>query len=258
MNTLRTITLAAALIAINADAQTIISVNLDENQGRRPMTASDLAGVSADSTRVANWNNLNSVNNGALTGDSAIYDDGSTVGGAFEVVLLTDRQTFQGETSLINDPQMYSGSTQIWQNDTMSLDLTGIPFSNYDIYVFTTGGSSTRGGSIGLNGGTTYYNRGGGKPDASGNGYTLITTTSFNPSDPSAVGSGNYVHFDGLSGSSQTINVITLDMGDASTQRQAIHGFQIVQVPEPSTYALAFGAIIILAAGLRRRNKLRQ
>lgn len=245
----------ATLFAANLSGQTIISINMDENQDRRAMTLTDLAGVTGDSVRVANWNNLPSTSTITLDGADLVYDDGSTVGGTFSVTLTTPRQTFQGETSLTNDPQMYAGSTQVWNDQSFTIELSDIPFSNYEVYLYTTGGSNSRGGSIARTGGDTYYNRGGSSPDSSGNGYTLITTTTFNPSDPTSVGIGNYVHYEGLSGANQTFTITTLDMGDTLNQRMALHGFQIVQVPEPGVYALLIGSAALLGVYFRRRRQ---
>jgi hypothetical protein len=80
-----------------------------------------------------------------------------------------------------------------------------------------------------------------------GAGYKQITNTTQASAISGPGGSGNYVKYSNLSGSSQTFTLAAKDMGDAAAQRLNLAGFQIVQVvsesapPSPPTVGLGSG-----------------
>lgn len=246
----------AAVAASTLAAQTIISVNISDAAGNNDMAPSEVAGIATEDARANNWNNINATYTATLLGSEAIFDDGAAVNGTFQVDFTTSNDTFIASGSVSNDPLMFRGNNNLFNTDTNSVTVSGIPFSQYSLIIYTTGGTSTRGGSISLSGGQTYYNKGGATPDSSGNGYTTITSTTYDSLNPGVgVGSGNYVIYEGLTSSSLTFSMASMNMGDATTQRQALHGFQIVStIPEPATYAMMFGSGVLVFA-LRRRKR---
>jgi len=268
--TYRIAMVAAAVLSLtlSADAARIISVNVNEagTDGDNPplsrteMSASDLAG--APGVRVANWNNYKSGSSNLpaeITSPNAgtfIYSDGTPVGGTFAMTANAG-SGFANTNSLINDPRMFSGSHGINSNTgnaTGTFTFTDIPFAQYDIYVYAQGqnvaGANFRGGSVQLVGGQIYYQQGSGSPADDGTGYVHMSTTSVD-GDPeeSEIAFGNYVAYTGLTGSSQTVDVVGYLWTDFA--RFNVAGFQIVEVPEPASIALfGFGGLVLL----RRRR----
>lgn len=235
-------------VSASLNAQTVISFNVADT--RINMATSDLAGAVE---RVGNWNNYN--NQTALDAQGFVYDDGSLIAETFTVI-RTGGNPAQIDNFSTNDDRMYSGNVDMQNGSTYTLDLANIPFAQYDIYVYVRGTSSTRGGSVAL-GSETYYVKNGSKANSDGTGYTLITSTVYDPENPGVgIAAGNYIVFEGLSGANQTITMEVLDMGNASIQRLNYAGFQIVQVPEPETFALIAGVVIALGViGVKRRKR---
>ncbi|MDF3058965.1 MAG: hypothetical protein K0R17_3180 [Rariglobus sp.] len=123
-----------------------------------------------------------------------------------------------------NDLNLYSSVFDQYNGTASTLNVSGIPYTSYDLVVYVYDGGSARGGVVSANG-TTFALRGGaGNPAADGTGY-VRSTDSVNTSG-SSVQPGNYVRFTGLSGT-LTATLAATNMGD-STQRLKIAGFQIL------------------------------
>ena len=236
--------IAMLLVAVateSAPAQEIISVHFNESRlndppQRRPMLPEYLAG--APGVRVNNWNDLPS-RSGSQTfeGVDLMFADGSTVGGPFLIETESDRGTQAGTTDNINDVRMFEGHFQMRNNESVTVTLTDVPFDSFDLYVYWGGpAQSNRGGSLSLDDGanvTTHYARGSGinMVDEDGNGYQRVTNTSYDVNDieNTVPEGGNYSLFEGLTNSTLSFTVTGLDMGDTSTQRNHLSGFQIVE-----------------------------
>jgi PKD repeat protein len=253
------ISVTAAPSSTNGTAD-IISVNFCDNQpvSRNPMLTSSLAG--APGVRTNNWNNIKSI---AFTSQvsSLVYDTGATVGGAFKITFTTPRSGSQPTNALSNlgnDALMYSGYNQVWNNQTNQVVLTDIPFSSYDIYIYADTARLNCGGVISMTGQQDYWVKTLGTQlmtTNTGAGYKQITNTTQASAISGPGGSGNYVKYSNLSGSSQTFTLAAKDMGDAASQRLNLAGFQIVEiVPEPATTGLlGFGALVALVIRRLRR-----
>ena len=242
-----------AMIGINPSVSSaafvgdIISVNIDESQGRLSMSASDLAGANAD-VRVGNWNNIEG-DAGTITrdGTTLVNQSGSLVGGSIEIAVTNPRNNALASNSTTNDQRLYSGYSEMWQNNggqVVTVDISGIQFAQYDVYVYWGGGNSSRGGSLTLDG-TTFYARGTAAVDNLGNGYAEITNTNYDPGNISGTvpsTQGNYSVATGLTGSDFSFSLQALNMGNANW-RHRFYGFQIVEIPEPSS-------LVLLAAGM--------
>jgi hypothetical protein len=249
------------LVAVAAPAQAalVISINVNEASGRAPMSADDLAG--APGARVANWNNFNA-GNATLPGSIAspiagsfVYNDGTVVGGSF-AVSVTAPGGWVAATDKVNDALMYHASSGI-QTDggQVKFDFTGIPFAQYDIYVYAMGQpTNVRGGSVEVVDGDIFYVRGGTAPADDGSGYVLMTTTVI-PEVKSEIGVANYARFENLSGSSQTVIATAHLWGDHA--RMQVYGIQIVEIPEPATAALLGLGSVVMIIRRRSRNRTR-
>ena len=216
-----TTSIALALSSTIAQAVEAISLNVQNvTAANSAMAASALAG--APGVRFPNWTPFFGApvttavdSNGRTLALSFSYTPGSV--GLFGGGVATD-----GDQRMIGTYLDHNNGT------ASTFTISSIPYSSYDIYVYcldaTT--SNNRGGSITV-GGTTKYIRTGSNvaiTAATGAGYVEATDTSNNGATTTM---GNYVRITGLSGPSQTVSTVALNMGDG-TQRLKIAGFQIV------------------------------
>lgn len=135
--------------------------------------------------------------------------------------------------------------------NSLTLALSEIPFALYDVYVYVGWNDDRPNSDFSVTlGSSTFYGRTQSVPTG---GPGLVQATSTSSGSPT-VGS-TYVVFTGLTASSQSIT-LTVE-GGPGTPGFGLSGFQVVQVPEPSTYAL----LLLGAAGLallRRRANLKK
>jgi MYXO-CTERM domain-containing protein len=125
------------------------------------------------------------------------------------------------------------------------ISLSQIPYSQYDIYVYFSSDVADRPGFI-TDGTTTFYFNSIGPASVSGaNALFAQTTETSNANHPQA----NYAVFSGLNGGSQNI---TLQM-EVPDLWGGIAGFQVVAVPEPTSWAI--GLLGFAALGMRRRKR---
>lgn len=196
------------------------------------MTSGDLAGAN----RLANWNNLTGPTG---TGDAKILTNpldntGAVVAGMN--VTVTGGNSFSGtflnapgETG--NEASLFNTVFDQFDGTAGTITASGIPYSSYDVYLYMRDDGAARGGSFTI-GGTTYYVRGGaGDPTSSGTGYVLSNATT---NSGAGTPQGNYVRFQGLTGSSFTCSFTAFNAGDA-VQRLKIPGFQIVSAAPVTT-----------------------
>jgi len=132
----------------------------------------------------------------------------------------------------------------------MTIDLTGISYGQYDIYVYVTNTfGGTRRATV-TDGSTTFF-IGTVSNDATVGSHTLASSTTFG-----SIEDGTYVVFSGLTGVSQslTINALTAAITGNSQgdEEPAVAGLQIVQVPEPASLVLmGLGGLLMLGRSRR-------
>lgn len=239
----RTAVVLTALICLHSArgwAQRIISINVDESNGRVVMT-NDVAG--APGVRVGHWNNYRAGNR-TLPADvefpvaGALVDSNGDEVSGFEVV-VSGPQGWTSDDLSINDRRLYRGSHNINANSpttqaSMTVTFNNIPFRLYDLYVYAQGqtvsGDNFRGGSVQLGAGPIYYTQGASSPADDGTGYVIMTTTSIpDPPVESDIAFGNYIAFEDLTGDSQVLTLISYLWTDYA--RLQLYGFQVVEVP---------------------------
>jgi hypothetical protein len=177
-----------------ASAQ-IISVNFDNNLDFNAplMESTDLAG--APGVRVGNWNAW--VKNDTAVGDAGqtiVDSSGATVAG------FTASGNFawaSRDNDTVNDTAMFSDIVDV-QTSTRLVDVSGVPYSAYDVYVYMHDDDFDRAGQFTL-GSETFYMRGfgpgehAGDPLSNGTGYVISTDTTLGLGTD--IDQGNYVKF---------------------------------------------------------------
>lgn len=222
-----TFILAVAAICIIPAAQSqIISVSFDNNPTPSGMSTTDLAG--APGMRVGYWNNW-------AKDDTVMGDDGQTVvdesGAAVSGFTATEATGFawtSRDNLHDNDQEMFSDVIDVQSSESIQVD--GIPYEMYNVYVYMRDDGSARAGSFQI-GSTTYYARGGaGNPASDGSGYVLSVDPSYGSG--ADIQQGNYVVLSNQTGSSLTLTCNAVNAGDSVT-RNKVAGFQIENAPPP-------------------------
>jgi len=206
----------------------VLSFHLDKQIGMGP---GDLAGAES---RVGHWNNISGVTQGATTTLAQVQDEnGQNVPGV--TVTVTGGSSSYGSNSFdaskdpattSNDTRLYNGMFDQNEGAPTTVQVTGIPFAHYNVYLYRRDDGAGRAGKFTV-GETTYYIRGGcANPTADGGNYVRSTD-----SDPGGtIAPGNYVEFENLSGTSFTASFTAISAGD-NVERCKFVGFQIVQRP---------------------------
>ena len=219
-----------------------ISVNFSSNRGDvvdDQLNTGQIAGV----VPLANWNNVDSGGNGTLE-DLVSASAGFTTADLTWTSGGTYRQPdYSSDTNI--DPITANEilmTAFIGDGASATFTLASIPFSQYDLYVYIGRGNfaGASDNALTLTIGSTSVTK------YARNKYFDGTFTESNSSVPEDRPVGDYVLFSGLTDSS-------LSLANASSNQATIHGFQIVAVPEPSTFLAMLGGVAVLGITRRRR-----
>ena len=224
------------------------SIGMNWDSGRVAggiLAANDSAGVIPQ----INWNNnLPSNVDGPSSGDTSnivsplagkLVDNTGTDSGA--TVTWTTPNTWGASSGSSSGDRKLQQNLLFTQAGDAVVTFGNIPYSEYDVYVYISGG----------------FNGGGGQTKNSINGGAVLTSTApvhSSPWDEASDLSGNYLLYSGLTASSFFVT-----QHDTSGQ-SGMQGVQIVNtggvIPEPSTLVLAaLGLMGLMGIGLGRRRK---
>jgi len=249
--TFLTLLSASGFLVAGATAGTI-SLNFDGQSGTgTPGAVTGVAGAIA----VGNWNNTgqgNAFNSGPLD----LVDDSGAATGAVANWSVANHWTTNGGDSSGGDAQMMQGYLDNF-HDRPPITVTGIPYALYDLRIYhNTDSGGTMGFTVtdGLITTTHYSHQAGGN----NSNYPLAGTDPFGGaagyigSQDTASGTttaSNYTLFTGLTGTDLSIQGVRGAAGDTRTRP---NGFQITQVPEPSSMLF----LVLGSAGIfiRRRR----
>jgi len=194
----------------------------------------------------ANWNNVaggsgSSItlvdNSGATTTARLTFSSQGAYNG------FTTPMTSNSATNTLYRGGIYGGSSEV------SITLTGIPFAQYNVYVFASADDSANNTLSISSGGTTYYYRSSGSDNSAATSLLLVTSTSaISPT----TGPATYEQFLNQTGSS--FSAITGGSINGSISNN-VFGLQIVAVPEPATEAMILGVGALGVGLLVRRNR---
>ncbi len=250
-NTFLTLLSASGFLVAGATASTI-SLNFDGQSGTgTPGAVTGVAGAIA----VGNWNNTgqgNANNSGPLN----LVDDSGAATGAVANWSVANHWTTNGGDSSGGDAQMMQGYLDNF-HDRPPITVTGIPYALYDLRIYhntdsggamgftvTDGLITTTHYSYQAGGNNSNFPLAGADPFGGATGYIGSQETS-----GGATNGSNYTLFTGLTGADLSIQGVRGAAGDTRTRP---NGFQITQVPEPSSMLL----LMLGSAGIfiRRRR----
>jgi hypothetical protein len=205
--------------------------------------ANDSAGV----VSVPYWNDSYLQGFPAASGRTNLLDStGATVAG-----FSFDTSTANGYPIQFADPGLDADGSNnkrllngyMNANNTQSISLNGIPYAQYDLYVYLSADVAGRAGTV-SDGATTFSFATMGNTSISGANAAFAQTTDTTGANPLA----NYAVFSGLTAANQTITWNVPQYG-------GIAGYQIVAVPEPGAMgiaALSLGLLAVVRRSARR------
>jgi len=159
-------------------------------------------------------------NTGTATTLGASFTDNSQYG--YAIQFSTPAQDADGSYN----KYMLNGYLNNGGGGDVTISLTGIPYTEYEILVYLSSDTAGRTGTVNV-GGSTYDFTTMGPAEISGANALFAQTSDTTGANPNA----DYAVFSGLTGSSETITTDVPNYG-------GIAGFQVVETPEPSTLAL--------------------
>ena len=237
-----------------------IGVNFSGYSVSDALAPTQSAGVVAQT----HWNNVTGPNASAALLNNLGVATGATI--TTSGASIYDVQTSTGVApnpvngnQILNDGGIYSGFT----NTPVTVNLSSIPYANYDVYVYTlcdypANYSVELKPSTGVN--ATFYGTSPANP--AGTGYIDGTTANrflykqaMGLSAIASTNNANYVRFTGVSAPNFTMNISLLPGNAASNM--AVGAVQIVQTvaaPEPdSLFMLAWVSILFVGSKLTVR-----
>ncbi len=189
-----------------------IGVNFTGNPGGT--TGTNMApGTSAGVVPQANWNNM--TDQAAQVSPVSLIDDAGTASGA--TVTWSANNTWGIPGNSTGQPLMDGYLDSNATNQTITATFTGIPFGEYEVYIFVGSDGNGRTGRTRVNGNadTDIWHATTTNPFTS---YLEGTATS-----EGAVVSSNYARYTGLSGSNLTVQTLR------GSNNFGLHGIQIVE-----------------------------
>lgn len=224
------------------------SIGVNFSGGVNTIAASASPGI----VSAINWNNIA----GASGTNITLNDDTAT---ATTAQLTFSAASVYNSFTAINTPNAATntlyrsgliGTNTVTQ---VSISLSGIPYSSYDLYVFASADTTATDQLSISNGTTTFYYASAGQHNS---GATALLQTTSTTSGSPTTGPGQYQLFSGLTGSS-----VTLTTGGSITHTISnnVFGFQIVNTAQPVPESSMIMGLVFFGGGLfavsRRKNQ---
>ena len=224
-------------------------IKFSTNRGGGTYTVTGEAGV----VPMSNWANVAGLN---VTGVAVNNNNNANVGTTVTVTGAEDNYDSYNASQTNQNAQLlnsYLDNT----GGNMNVAVSGIPYANYNVYVYFNSDTAGRPAAVQLNGATYYYFNtvGGATSGVAFNGFVQTTSTVSTSSF-----AANYAEFTGVSGSSFTLT----DSGSAANH-QGIAAVEIVAsslagalntLPVTTPVVLASGATLDLGGGTQTVGSL--
>jgi hypothetical protein len=236
MKILKTLIVAAACATTSVTHGQEIAVNFDLQQnptGKPVEKITSATGVV--SVAAADWNNVDA-QGAPLTG--YINSSGAILPN-FTLTVNTNGRYQTGLSNLGNLFYTYGDSFN-------SLTASNIPYMDYDVYVYVGSNGDGREGTGKIGTETLGFTTASGT-SANLSSFTINST----PDSPVTYPSVNTLEFANLTSSSFTYSQSQISGGS-----NGVFGFEIVDVPEPSTWAMLLVALAFLGFCVRRKAAL--
>lgn len=233
--------LSGVLLGVTALSLSAASIGVSFNSDRdnTPMISTTVAGV-VPST---GWVSTDGGADAVAGASGSIVNSGVTVNWTSNGTWNTGNGVATGDAMLMNgfvDAIGADGAAQI-----VLSDLSSVFAGAYDVYVYFGSDGNGRTGQVAGPGATYSYSTFSADPDGSGgfdnSDYAITTDTG--AGNPNA----NYALFSGLTGDTQTFDIIR------GSSNSGFHGVQIIGdlIPEPTVSLLALGGLLVV---FRRRR----
>jgi hypothetical protein len=220
------------LMSLSSAHGQVIAVNFNNTYASSPENITSDTGVVV--VAMADWNNVTANSGQNQTG--FIDSSGNALSG-FNFTSL-----FQGpyESQNTNLGNLLNG----YADHFGSLTVNDIPYATYDVYMYVASDQNGRNATGTLDSETLSFST----AAAGATSFTVNSTPDANPATPT-YGAYNTLLFQNVSGSSFTY--------DQAYTGNAVGfaGFEIVAVPEPSTWAMLFGGAALLVGAVRFRRQ---
>jgi len=231
-------TLALAATSGNAAS---IGVNFGRNQASDTLASTDTAGVVAQD----NWNNRL----GGGSGASQVWDDS---GGLLTttVAVSTPWNHYSGSGTATADHKLMSGNLDGNNTSTLSATFNGIPYAEYDVYVYFDGsnGGDQREGTYTVDGNAK-------------TGIDLAGATFSGTFIEDTGNGGNYLKWSGLTNPNIVVVSAKPIDGPDPVDRAPMNAIQIVEatapptIPEPMTMLAVGMSVAGLGRYVRKRRR---
>jgi len=156
---------------------------------------------------------------------------------------------FRKNLSCAHSQRMFESELDLFATTTFTL--TDVPYAVYDVYYYVQDASDNeiRGGNVTANNVTESIRMFASPGAITGGNFAYVEANNQFTWDPATTTQGTYLRIQNLTGTTLTMVVAPLNTG---TPRLRMSGFQVVQVPEPTSLSL-LGLCGTLALLRRRR-----
>lgn len=228
--------LGASALAVSAQTLNLWNINFAGNESDGFVDVSDGLTLQAGSFGGNEWNNVVAPVRDPYTPDSPLSMSDANGGSPIDFTWVESGTAGHHFTQTDIDAELFQGYFGVGDFDT-TLQMSGLEAGTYDLYVYFTWGWND-------DNLVDYSITAGSGPNLSETLDPNIATATYDDMEEGS----NFVVFEGLSPDAGEIHL------NALSDDGGFSAVQLVQVPEPSTYAAILGGLFLAFAIWRRRR----